>query len=76
MVDHYYANFPSYFPRLFDFHEITQISERTNEKIMILENFYGSISKEYIERRQGEPFEFLFMGFLGSQATLEKKIQL
>ena len=42
VVDHYYANFPSYFPRLFDFHEITQISDRTNEKIMKLENFYGS----------------------------------
>ena len=34
--------------------------------------------KEYIERRHGEPFEFLFlpkMGLLGSQAVLEKKVQ-
>ena len=33
-------------------------------------------SKEYIERRHGEPFKFLFlpkMGLLGSQAVLEKK---
>ena len=32
--------------------------------------------KEYIERRHGEPFKFLFlpkMGLLGSQAVLEKK---
>jgi hypothetical protein len=35
-------------------------------------------SKEYIERRHGEPFKFLFlpkMGLLGSQAVLEKKVQ-
>jgi hypothetical protein len=35
-------------------------------------------SKEYIERRHGEPFKFLYlpkMGLLGSQAVLEKKIQ-
>jgi hypothetical protein len=34
--------------------------------------------KEYIERRHGEPFKFLFlpkMGLLGSQAVLEKKVQ-
>ena len=34
--------------------------------------------KEYIERRHGEPFKFLFlpkMGLLGSQAVLEKKGQ-
>ena len=33
-------------------------------------------NKEYIERRHGEPFKFLFlpkMGLLGSQAVLEKK---
>jgi hypothetical protein len=33
-------------------------------------------TKEYIERRHGEPFKFLFlpkMGLLGSQAVLEKK---
>jgi hypothetical protein len=32
--------------------------------------------KEYIERRHGEPFKFLFlpkMGLLSSQAVLEKK---
>jgi hypothetical protein len=37
-----------------------------------------SRSKEYIERRHGEPFKFLFlpkMGLLGSQAVLEKKVQ-
>jgi hypothetical protein len=36
------------------------------------------LSKEYIERRHGEPFKFLFlpkMGLLGSQAVLEKKGQ-
>jgi hypothetical protein len=36
------------------------------------------IPKEYIERRHGEPFKFLFlpkMGLLGSQAVLEKKVQ-
>ena len=35
-------------------------------------------SKEYIERRHGEHFKFLFlpkMGVLGSQAVLEKKVQ-
>jgi hypothetical protein len=35
-------------------------------------------SKEYIDRRHGEPFKFLFlpkMGLLGSQAVLEKKVQ-
>jgi hypothetical protein len=35
-------------------------------------------AKEYIERRHGEPFNFLFlpkMGLLGSQAVLEKKVQ-
>jgi hypothetical protein len=35
-----------------------------------------AIIKEYIERRHGEPFKFLFlprMGLLGSQAVLEKK---
>jgi hypothetical protein len=35
-------------------------------------------AKEYIERRHGEPFKFLFlpkMGLLGSQAVLEKKVQ-
>ena len=35
-------------------------------------------TKEYIERRHGEPFKFLFlpkMGLLGSQAVLEKKVQ-
>ena len=35
-------------------------------------------NKEYIERRHGEPFKFLFlpkMGLLGSQAVLEKKVQ-
>jgi hypothetical protein len=34
--------------------------------------------KEYIERRHGEPFKFIFlpkMGLLGSQAVLEKKVQ-
>jgi hypothetical protein len=34
------------------------------------------VIKEYIERRHGEPFKFLFlpkMGLLGSQAVLEKK---
>jgi hypothetical protein len=39
--------------------------------------FWGT-SKEYIERRHGEPFKFLFlpkMGLLGSQAVLEKKVQ-
>ena len=71
VVDHYYANFPSYFPRLFDFHEITQISDRTNEKIMKLEIFMV-LSKEYIERRHGEPFKFLSMDFSGSQAVLKK----
>jgi hypothetical protein len=36
------------------------------------------LCKEYIERRHGEPFKFLFlpkMGLLGSQAVLEKKVQ-
>jgi hypothetical protein len=36
------------------------------------------ITKEYIERRHGEPFKFLFlpkMGLLGSQAVIEKKVQ-
>ena len=36
------------------------------------------LPKEYIERRHGEPFKFLFlpkMGLLGSQAVLEKKVQ-
>jgi hypothetical protein len=35
-------------------------------------------SNEYIERRHGEPFKFLFppkMGLLGSQAVIEKKVQ-
>ena len=35
-------------------------------------------AKEYIERRHGEPFKFLFLpkiGLLGSQAVLEKKVQ-
>ena len=35
-------------------------------------------TKEYIERRHGEPFKFLFLpkiGLLGSQAVLEKKVQ-
>jgi hypothetical protein len=35
-------------------------------------------TKEYIERRHGEPFKFLFLpklGLLGSQALLEKKVQ-
>ena len=35
-------------------------------------------TKEYIERRHGEPFKFLFlpkMGLLGSQAVLEKQVQ-
>ena len=39
---------------------------------------FSSYSKEYIERRHGEPFKFLFlpkMGLLGSQAVLEKKVQ-
>jgi hypothetical protein len=34
------------------------------------------VGKEYIERRHGEPFKFIFlpkMGLLGSQAVLEKK---
>jgi hypothetical protein len=34
--------------------------------------------KEYIKRRHGEPFKFIFlpkMGLLGSQAVLEKKVQ-
>jgi hypothetical protein len=38
----------------------------------------GVKTKEYIERRHGEPFKFLFlpkMGLLGSQAVLEKKVQ-
>ena len=37
-----------------------------------------ALAKEYIERRHGEPFKFLFlpkMGLLGSQAVLEKKVQ-
>ena len=39
---------------------------------------FGVVTKEYIERRHGEPFKFLFlpkMGLLGSQAVLEKKVQ-
>jgi hypothetical protein len=42
-------------------------------------NLYFYVSgKEYIERRHGEPFKFLFlpkMGLLGSQAVLEKNVQ-
>jgi hypothetical protein len=45
--------------------------------VLNLRRFYV-YNKEYIERRHGEPFKFLFlpkMGLLGSQAVLEKKVQ-
>ena len=38
--------------------------------------FFIHVTKEYIKRRHGEPFKFLFlakMGLLGRQAVLEKK---
>jgi hypothetical protein len=46
-------------------------------KTAIVHYLWGKL-KEYIERRHGEPFKFLFlpkMGLLGSQAVLEKKVQ-
>ena len=49
-----------------------------NQYAYCLDQNFKSIAKEYIERRHGEPFKFLFlpkMGLLGSQAVLEKKVQ-
>jgi hypothetical protein len=46
--------------------------------VALIYNHLSVHNKEYIERRHGEPFKFLFlpkMGLLGSQAVIEKKVQ-
>ena len=49
-----------------------------NVKSKQLQSYFMVLCKEYIERRHGEPFKFLFlpkMGLLGSQASTWKKVQ-
>ena len=52
--------------------------KNSSSKVIMPKTLKWGMFKEYIERRHGEPFKFLFlpkMGLLGSQAELEKKVQ-
>ena len=59
-------------------HSVKYLVPNWNIHGIMVTNQFSHIIKEYIERRHGEPFKFLFlpkMGLLGSQAVLEKKVQ-
>ena len=50
-----------------------------NNFINVSREYFSTDAKEYIKRRHGEPFKFLFlpkMGLIGRQVSTRKNIQL
>ena len=55
----------------------SSVPGKNKDEQKVVQEVLSLVSKDYIERRQGEPFKFLFlpkMGLLGSQASTKGQI--